>query len=199
MANVQVLLDEAAALGPMDSLSDALNLGRGYGLRMVFIYQSPGQLKECWPDKEQNFLANVTAVHFGVNTYEWAEELSNRLGDFTTVVESGGVSGSTSTSEPSPQRSYSQSWQRNWNQLARRLMKPEEILTLGPTVAICLVPSMPPVWVSLLKYYEDDLDPPKLSWWRIVLGMVVCLFMATGLTALSAGMATGKPVLQRSR
>ena len=44
------LIDEAAALGHLESLDDAIDKYRGYGVRCQFYYQSLGQLKKCWPD-----------------------------------------------------------------------------------------------------------------------------------------------------
>ncbi len=47
---VHFVLDEAASLGHMDALDDAVDKFRGYGVRLQLYYQSLGQLKKCWPD-----------------------------------------------------------------------------------------------------------------------------------------------------
>ena len=49
---VHFILDEAAALGHMPALDDAVDKYRGYGIRLQFYYQSLGQLKKCWPKDE---------------------------------------------------------------------------------------------------------------------------------------------------
>ncbi len=43
---VHFVLDEAATLGHMDALDDAVDKYRGYGVRLQFYYQSVGQLKK---------------------------------------------------------------------------------------------------------------------------------------------------------
>jgi type IV secretion system protein VirD4 len=64
---VHLVLDEAASLGHLESLDDAVDKYRGYGLRLIFIFQSLGQLKKCFPEgQEQTLLSNVTQVYFGV-------------------------------------------------------------------------------------------------------------------------------------
>jgi len=78
---VHFVLDEAASLGHMEALDDAVDKYRGYGVRLQFYYQSLGQLKKCFPDgQEQTLLSNVSQVFFGVNDLGTAEYVSNRLG-----------------------------------------------------------------------------------------------------------------------
>src|SRR5262249_41460206 len=43
--NVHVVVDEAASVGRMDCITDVLNVGRGFGLRLQLYYQDVGQLK----------------------------------------------------------------------------------------------------------------------------------------------------------
>src|SRR5262245_7492670 len=122
--NVQFVLDEAASLGHMEALGDALDKYRGYGVRLLLIYQSTGQLKLCWPEgQDQTLLSNVTQVFFGVNDYQTAEYVSSRLGEYTLVVASGGTSsgGSRQHSDTDPNTSLSTSWNSNdnWNQVGR--------------------------------------------------------------------------------
>ena len=78
---VHFVLDESSSLGNMEQLSDALALGRGYGLRIQWYYQDCGQLKKCWPEgQDQNLLSNTTQVFFGVNDYPTAEYVSGAWG-----------------------------------------------------------------------------------------------------------------------
>ena len=68
MSNVTFVLDEAASLGRMDALDDAVDKFRGFGVRLQFYYQSVSQLRKCFPDgQEQTLLSNVSQVFFGVN------------------------------------------------------------------------------------------------------------------------------------
>jgi len=155
---VHLILDEAASLGRMDALDDAVDKYRGYGLRLQFYYQSLGQLKKCWPEgQDQTLLSNTSQVFFGVNDQQTAEYVSARLGDETIVLSSGGTSRGTSyQSGENGQRSTSHSSNQNdnWNQQARRLLKPEEVMALPERIAISFVPGVPPIRTRLVRYYE---------------------------------------------
>ena len=97
---VNFVLDEAASLGNMDQISTALQIGRGYGIRMQFYYQDLGQLKKCWPEgADQTLLANCTQVFFGVNDNATAEYVSKRIGEETITVSSGGTNTGWSLTE----------------------------------------------------------------------------------------------------
>jgi type IV secretion system protein VirD4 len=180
---VHFVLDEAASLGHMDAIDDAIDKYRGYGVRLQLYYQSLGQLKKCFPDgQEQTLLSNVTQMYFGVNETFTAEQVSLRLGEGTIVVASGGSSSSSSeqVSNQNGQNSRSTSWSTNdnWQQHARRLLKPEEVMGLPDRVAITFTPGVPPLLTTLVRYYEDSVGPPGL-WERFKFGvwslMVSCL------------------------
>jgi type IV secretion system protein VirD4 len=47
----------------------------------------------------------------------------------------------------------------NWQQQARKLLKPEEVIALPSRAAITFMPGMPPICTTLLRYYEE----PKLG------------------------------------
>jgi type IV secretion system protein VirD4 len=71
---VHFVIDEAASLGHMEALDDAVDKFRGYGVRLQLYYQSLGQLRKCWPEgQDQTVLSNVTQVFFGVNDQPTAE------------------------------------------------------------------------------------------------------------------------------
>ncbi len=71
---VHYVLDEAASLGHMEALDDAVDKYRGYGVRLQLYYQSLGQLKLCWPEgRDQTLLSNVSQVFFGVNDQQTSE------------------------------------------------------------------------------------------------------------------------------
>ena len=184
MANVNVILDEAASLGPnMGCLEDAIDKYRGYGIRLQLYYQSPAQLKRCFKDEQdQTVMANVTQVFFGVNDTS-AEYISNRLGDQTIIVDSGGsgTGYSSQSSHSSAQNSSTNSTNRsrNWSQMARRLLKPEEILAMSERIAITFVPGMRPICTKLERYYEAKGREPELSG---LTALIVSLYLAVVLT-----------------
>lgn len=163
---VHFVLDEAASLGQMDSLEDAVSLGRGFGVRCQFFYQATGQLKTCWREgRDQTLLANCTQVYFAVRDYDTAEQVSNQLGEETIVVRSGGTNwgGSKQANSPDASSSRGESWggNDNWQPQGRKLLKPEEVMTLNPRLAITFAPSLRPICTALTRYYERDEQPRR--------------------------------------
>jgi type IV secretion system protein VirD4 len=156
---VHYVLDESSSLGHLEALDDAVDKYRGYGVRLQFYYQSLGQLKKCFPDgQDQTLLSNVSQVFFGINDLDTAEYVSNRLGEKTIVVTSGGTStGTSSQSSNNNQTSHSYSSNRsdNWQQHARKLLKPEEVMALDERTAITFTPGVAPICSTLVKYFEE--------------------------------------------
>ncbi len=190
---VHFVLDEAGSgLGHLDCLDDALALGRGYGIRTQWYLQSMSQLKKCFPDgQDQTLLSNTTQIFFAVNDCPTAEYVSTRLGDETIVIESGGVSRSrtrqTSDYVNHGSTSYSINSNENWQQGARRLLKPEEVLGLSERIAITFTPGVPPIWTALVRYYEKGFRKNRQLWPRVkVLGLSVILFAAAMMMILRA-------------
>ena len=193
---VNFILDEASSLGNLQSLDDAVDKYRSYGVRLQFFYQSLGQLKKCFPDgQEQTLLSNVTTVFFGVNDLQTAEYVSNRLGESTIVVTSGGTSSGTSRQSSSnnggSSTSYSSNETSNWSQLGRRLLKPDEVLGLSPRIAICFTPGISPIWTTLVRYYEKSFVIRQPGLWarflaamRVLVKSAVLLFVAYWFTTL---------------
>lgn len=158
------VLDEAASLGRLEAIEDAVDKYRGYGIRLIFMYQSMGQLQTCFPEGgAQTLLSNCTQIFAGVNDHGLAggtgtgDYVSARLGEETIAAKSGGTSvgRSTSRSAGGNQESWSHTSNENWQQQARRLLKPEEVAALPPRVAITFTPGVPPIRTWLLRYYEN--------------------------------------------
>src|ERR1700692_2612519 len=65
---VHFILDESAALGPMECIDDAIDKYRGFGVRLFFSFQSMGQLTASFPEgRAQTLLSNTTQIFAGVN------------------------------------------------------------------------------------------------------------------------------------
>ena len=165
---VHFVLDEAASLGHMEALDDALDKYRGYGVRLQLYYQSMGQLELCWPEgRAQTVLSNTTQVFFGVNDNQTADWISTRLGDETLLVGSWGTnqgrnwSSSTSAQGTSSSSGGQTGSNYNWSQMARRLLKPEEVMNLPQRVAITFAPGELPMWTWLVRYYEKNWNPRR--------------------------------------
>ena len=186
--NVTFVLDEAASLGRMDALDDAVDKYRGYGVRLQFYYQSVSQLRKCFPDgQEQTLLSNVSQVFFSVNDLPTAEYVSNRLGESTIVVDSGGTSTGTSRQssgkgESSNTRSTNEN--SNWSQMGRRLLKPDEVLCMPQRIAITFTPKVPPIWTTLVRYYEESLVDTQPSYGEQMQSAVLLVVKAAALMLL---------------
>ena len=185
---VHFLIDEAAALGHMEAIDDALDQYRSYGVRLILLYQALGQLKRCFPDgQDQTVLSNVTQVFFGVNDKDTADYVSSRLGEKTITVDSGGSSygGSRSGDSGKGSPSTSTSWNRseNWSQLGRKLLKSEEVTALPGRVAITFTPGVPPIATWMVRSYENDFHPtPGMGLWRSAFD-TACLFATAAMIA----------------
>jgi type IV secretion system protein VirD4 len=157
---VHFVLDESSSLGHLEALDDAVDKFRGYGVRLQFYYQSLGQLKKCFPDgQDQTLLSNVSQVYFGVNDLPTAEYVSNRLGEATITITSGGTSIGTSRSSSASGEGSSGSstnHNENWQQHGRKLLKPEEVMALPERTAITFTPGVPPVCTTLVRYFEES-------------------------------------------
>ncbi|WP_020472332.1 type IV secretory system conjugative DNA transfer family protein [Zavarzinella formosa] len=190
---VHFLIDEASSVGSLDSLNDALDKFRGYGVRLQLYYQSLGQLKKCWPDgADQTLLSNVTQVFFGVNDQQTAEYVSSRLGETTILVSSGGTSSGVS-SQTSPQgtsHGHSSNTSDQWQQLGRKLLKPEEVTALSDRLAITFTPGIPPLCTRLVRHYEENfknqigIGPVRAVFDSICLFVTVAVLAALGTAVL---------------
>jgi type IV secretion system protein VirD4 len=191
---VHFVLDEAGSLGTYDCLADAVDKYRAYGVRLQFYYQSVGQLKKCWPEgQDQTLLSNTTQVFFGVNDLPTAEYVSGRLGEETIIVNSGGTSTGRSRQNPDHgshgSSSHSVNSNANWSQSGRKLLKPEEVLGLNERIALTFTPGKPPIWSTLVRFYEKGFTGSGLLerlWVRV---KMFCLCL--GLFVVAAIMAMG--------
>lgn len=117
------LLDEAARLGYMRVLETARDAGRKYGITLVMIYQSIGQLRETYGgrDASSKWFESSSWISFAaINDPETADYISRRCG--TTTVEIDQVSRSFQARGSSRTRS---------KQLAARpLILPHEVLLM---------------------------------------------------------------------
>ena len=74
---VLLLLDEFAALGPLQPVERAMGLMAGYGLQLWPILQDIHQLRSLYGTSAGTFLSNAGVLQaFGVNDYDTADMLS---------------------------------------------------------------------------------------------------------------------------
>ena len=78
---VLFVLDEFPVLGHMDSIEKAAGLMAGFGMKLWFIIQNVGQLKQHYKEGWETFFANCGVVtSFGVSDHETLKALSDSLG-----------------------------------------------------------------------------------------------------------------------
>ncbi len=166
---VHYVLGEAASLGHMSCLDDAVDKYRAYGVRLQFYYQSLGQLRTCWPDgRDLTLLSNTTRIFTGANDKETAEFVSARLGERTQVVAGGGTSRGSSW-QTAPQggetRSGNAGSNDGWQLNGRKLLLPDEVVRLHPRAAICFHGHLPPIATWTLRAYERPSydEPPRIG------------------------------------
>jgi len=149
------LLDEVARLGYMGILEAARDTGRKYGINLCLIYQSLGQLTQGWGahGRQAWFDAAYLRLFSHIQDYEAAEYLSKACGEFTALGDSITEGSGSSSSWQHRSRSSHQSTSRQ--QVARRLIKPEEVLhRLRYDEQIVLIQNAPPLRCGRAIYFR---------------------------------------------
>jgi type IV secretion system protein VirD4 len=160
---VLFMVDEAAHIGHMQALEDAVTLMRGMGIRLWLFFQSIDQLNKCFGERASTVLDNIaTQQYFGINSYETAEAISKRIGEQTIAVTTAGDNSGTSFTSSGgaggkspPQHGSNSGTSSTVSETSRRLLKEEEILTLGDNVALVFHKNYPVILAERIKYYSD--------------------------------------------
>lgn len=150
------LLDEVARLGYMSILETARDAGRKYGINLLLMYQSLGQITATWgvQGRQAWFDSSYLKMFACLHDVSAAEFLSKACGEFTAVSE-GYTYGSGTSSGASTAKSRSTHESTNEQQLARRLIKPEEILqTLRSDEQIVLISNRRPLRCGRAIYFR---------------------------------------------
>jgi type IV secretion system protein VirD4 len=132
------LLDEVARLGFMRILETARDAGRKYGISLLLLFQSIGQMREAYGgrDASSKWFESASWISFAaINDPETAEYISRRCGDTTVEVDQ--LSRSSRMGGSSQTRS---------RQLARRpLILPHEVLRMRSDEQIVFTAGNPPL------------------------------------------------------
>ena len=125
---VLFLLDEVARLGCMSALETARDAGRKYGINLCLLYQSLGQLRGAFGEAGQRawFDSAYLKCFAAIQDLDTAEMLSRACGEFTALGDS--FSEGSGSSAGRDYSSHSRHQSSSQQQVARRLIKPEEIL-----------------------------------------------------------------------
>jgi len=188
------LLDEAATLKRMPILNDAVQLLRGYGIRIIFVFQALAQIKDAFGDESQFLQSVATQLYFGTNDYETAESISRRIGDTTIEVvskQSGWSQSRSNTKIFDPQQQsgqYSTSGSTTVSEASRRLLQASELLTMSPNAMIVFHKAMPPICLQRTRYFVDPEFAPRRLGRSERLGLVT-LARSIMIAVLSVGFA----------
>ncbi len=144
-----LLMDEGTAPGKIVILEKAISYMAGYNLRILFIAQSPAQLKDARVYGEhgcKNILTNIALkIMYKPDNVEDSEELSKLLGK-TTVTED------TSRSRGGGNNGVS----RTETQNQRDLMMPQELRGMDKSKEIIIYSDIAyPIMAEKNVYYED--------------------------------------------
>ncbi|HET7884220.1 MAG TPA: type IV secretory system conjugative DNA transfer family protein [Acetobacteraceae bacterium] len=124
------LLDEVARLGYMGVLEQARDAGRKYGITLLLLYQSLGQLIGQWgrEGKQAWYDATSWRLFASVQDPDTAKELSAMCGDYAVVATAEGNNAGSQSRSGAAFRSSSSGWSENRSEIRRALIKPEEII-----------------------------------------------------------------------
>ena len=123
------LLDEAARLGPMGIVTTARDAGRKYGITLHLLYQSVGQIIEQWgaEGKRAWYESASWRAYAAIKDEETAKELAATVGEYGVLAWSEGQNtGSHGKGFEIGSRSRGKT--RNYHELKRQLIRPEEIM-----------------------------------------------------------------------
>ncbi len=126
---VLFLLDEVARLGPMGIITTARDAGRKYGITLHLIYQSVGQIIEQWgaEGKRAWYEGASWRAYAAVKDEETAKELAATVGEYGVLAWSEGQNtGTQGRGFEAGSRSRGQT--RNYHEVKRQLIRPEEIM-----------------------------------------------------------------------
>lgn len=143
------LLDEVARLGFMRILETARDAGRKYGITLLLLFQSIGQMRETYGgrDAASKWFESASWISFSaVNDPETADYISKRCG--MTTVEIDQVSRSSQASGSSRTRS---------KQLASRpLIQPHEVLRMRADEQIVFTAGNAPLRCGRAIWFRRD-------------------------------------------
>lgn len=132
------LLDEVARLGYLRILETARDAGRKYGISLLLLFQSIGQMRETYGgrDAASKWFESASWISFAaINDPETADYISRRCGNTTVEVEQ--LSRTSRMSGSSRTRSRQLS--------ARPLILPEEVLRMRADEQIVFTAGNPPL------------------------------------------------------
>ena len=152
---VLFLLDEVNFLGRMKVLEDARDAGRKYGITLVAMWQSLGQLTETWgrDSKTSWFNACSWRLFAVVDDEATAAEISKTAGRYTVLARTEGTTSGMQSGLSSGSRSRGTN--EGLSEQARDLIRPDEVRTrLRADEAIIFRRGAPPLRCGRAIYFR---------------------------------------------
>ena len=127
---VLFLLDEVARLGFMGAIEQARDAGRKYGITLLLLYQSLGQLVEQWGREGKQAWYDSTSwrLFATIQDPETAKELSAMCGEHGVIATAHGDNRGTQARPGGGFASSSSGRSENRSEIRRSLIRPDELL-----------------------------------------------------------------------
>jgi type IV secretion system protein VirD4 len=152
---VLFLLDEVNFLGKLKVLEDARDAGRKYGITLVAMWQSLGQLTDTWGQggKASWFNSCSWRMFAVVDDAATAEEVSKTAGRYTVLARTQGTSNGAQSGLSSSSRNSGRN--EGVSEQARELIKPDEVRTgMRADEAIIFRRGAPPLRCGRAIYFR---------------------------------------------
>ncbi|HET6912348.1 MAG TPA: type IV secretory system conjugative DNA transfer family protein [Rhodanobacteraceae bacterium] len=156
-----LLLDEFRSLGKMPLIVEAVAFLRGYGVRLLPIFQSPSQIRELYGEEAARtfFQNHQVRISYTPPDMTVATEISRELGTYTYQARS--------TSRPSAFSKGTRSMSESDH--ARALLLPQEVKEIGEEEALILVKGCKPIQADKIRWHRDPAlryrrrPPPRIA------------------------------------
>jgi len=185
-----IILDEFARLGRMESLAEAAQYVRGYGMRLLYVIQNKAQLRAKYgADSAEDIFDNTGAeIVFGANDLKLTKELSDRMGDQTINV--------TTKNRPRFMAWLNPSKQSEAEHPHRRpLMLAQEVARMDPCEQIVLRGGMLPLKTQRACWYNDPNFTSLVRPVPLIPTLDVTVALDDGSTTLRVGMNPPLPAI----
>jgi type IV secretion system protein VirD4 len=138
-------LDEVDLLGYMSSLIEVRERGRKYGISLMLLYQSVGQLEKHWGKEDaRGWFDSAAIVSFAaIKSIETAELLSKIVGETSVIVEGSSQSSSWRDGILSKASSQNARLTLSTNIQKRALLMPHEVREMRSDQQVIIVRGKP--------------------------------------------------------
>jgi type IV secretion system protein VirD4 len=160
---VLFLTDEAITLGRLKIIETARDEGRKYGITLLMIYQSLGQLLDIWGRNAQSkwFEATSYRSFSAVNDPDLAKTISEMCGHYTIEIDQLSISRGSNSRGGAMSGGSSRTRSRSINYQRKALIEPNELLAdMRTDEQIIFVTGQSPLRCSRAIWFRrDDMKP----------------------------------------